>query len=426
MKRVFDHKFSSFLFCFLLMHAVSSAFIVFVPVSARYPNPIFLFLLMLTFISFFVFGCIFLYFLSNEFVSSNMYVMKPSVVQLNFNVKLCSILSILGFLMVFYDRVFIRGIDYSQGLRVARYIWLESGSGSLLSVFGNLIIPFAYVSLFILLTQSRNLIKSQKLILVIGSFLGIVGHAALNGGRSNILIALFIAFFCIIVRDRTIQSSRSNRLFEFLIMIFLISFVLYMTSLSAKMAGISYKELSVLGIDNLYGSIDENYDSIGGFFGETGYLITYVFAYLFHGAWTAESLPFIEDHQKLEGSYLLFSFSVILREIGVLSQSISPGYFSEHGAFISLPGALYYDVGLIGVAVLSSMLGAVVGFGMALIKNRRAGVFVIGATMYVVVIALMSPILPAYGLMYLNFVFFVFVIFSIINRLKYKCSNYWL
>lgn len=423
---MFDFRLKKFITYFLLINILSIAFLIVVPVEAKQSDFTFISSLMLIFIVFFVVGCVFFYlFVTSLFRFNDAKRPLPSKKQVDFNAKLCSLLSISGFLLIFIDRVYIRGIDYSSGLRNARYQWLDSGSGSLFGVLGNLIIPFSYVSLFILLTQGRLLKPVMKLLLVLSALFGIVGHAILNGGRSNVLIALFVYLAIIIVKSRGGESAGGfySRFFTFS---FIASFIFYMTSLSASMGGISYEELFLLGVDNLHGKVTENYENIGLLFGEPGYLFAYIFSYLFHGSWTAESLYYLFQTESLSGSYLLYSYSLILTMLGVLSAPVSAGYFSEYGAFVSLPGAFYYDVGLFGTGILSLFLGMAVGSTTALVTRGIASPGIIAVYLYFAVIALMSPILPAYGLMYFNFVVYAFIMFGLINRLCFGKVKHWL
>ncbi len=423
---MFDFRLKKLIKYFIVFNLFSVAFLVFFPAGAKQSNSIFISALLLVFVMFFLIGCIFFNLLMNSFLNSGS-VEKPlpSVRQVVFNARLCSILSISGFVLIFIDRVYIRGIDYSAGLRAARYQWLESGSGSLFGVLGNLIIPFAYVALFILLTQGRLLKPAMKLLLVLGALFGIVGHAGLNGGRSNVLIALFIYLAIAIVRSRGSESTGSFYS-KFFIFSFVALFIFYMTSLSASMSGSSYEKLFLLGVDSLHGEVTESYGNIGLLFGEPGYLFAYIVSYLFHGSWTTESLYYLFETGSPGGSYLLFSYSLILTMLGVLSEPVSAGYFSEYGAFVSLPGAFYYDVGLFGTGMLSLLLGMAVGFTIALVTHGVASPGVIAVYLYFTVIALMSPILPAYGLMYFNFVIYAFVMFGLINRLCFGKVKHWL
>lgn len=425
---MFDYRFKKLIKYFLIINIISILFITVAPIEAKQSNSIFISLIITIFISFFLFGCIVFYLCVGGHVKKSVVHENrslPSIKQLVFNSKLCSFLSLSGFFLILYDRVFIRGINYSSGLRAARYQWLDSGSGSIFGVVGNLIIPFSYVGLFIILVHGNMLSHRIKFLVGISSLFGIVGHAMLNGGRSNVLIALFIFFAISIVKSKN-NTKRGNSFVKVLIFSLIFSFILYMTSLSASMSNISYKELFLLGIDNLHGDVTNNYDKIEVFFGDVGYLLVYILSYLFHGSWTSESLYYIFQTESPGGSYLLFSFSLILTMLGILSEPIAAGYFSVHGAFVSLPGAFYYDTGLLGSMLLSLFLGMAVGSSVALVVHGVASPGVIAIYIYFTVIALMSPILPAYGLMYFNFVVYAFVMFACINRLFFGKSNHWL
>src|SRR5690606_20489544 len=92
--------------------------------------------------------------------------------------------------------------NYSLGLRHARYQWLNSTGGSLPSVIGNLLIPFGYVSIFLLIIHYSKLSKISRFLLLTSAIISVFGHSALNGGRSNILLALILAIIAIIVKNK--------------------------------------------------------------------------------------------------------------------------------------------------------------------------------------------------------------------------------
>ncbi len=394
------------------------------PVQSYLPNPLHIYTLNLIFFMSFVvsmYGC--LYLLTAK-KSTGIVKIDPGEKQLKFNILLSSLSGITGFLFIFYDRVFIRGIDYTAGLRAARYQWLrETTGGSIFSVVGNLIIPLAYVSLFLFLVHGSRIDGKGKALLLISSFLGILGHAALNGGRSNLLIAISIIIVIYIFKAKS-RFNRSkkveNKKIIFFSTIITCSFVIYMTSQSAVMGGVSLHELAEAGIESLYGNVTENFTY---FTGELSSLILYITSYLFHGSWTAEALPSIQERP---GSYLFYPISVLLAGLHLLQKPIEVGYFSESGAFISFPGAVFYDFGYLGVFGVGLMLGCITSIATFWLVYKRVSFIAFGLCLFPLVMVIMAPILPAYGLMYFNFVIYAFILLGLINAVLFKNRVSWL
>ncbi len=350
--------------------------------------------------------------------------------QLNFNIYFTSICSILGFFLILYDRVFIRGIDYSNGLRAARYEWLESGGGSFASVTGNLMIPLSYVALYFLISYRNKVRKLKVLLLIVSASLGIVGHAALNGGRSNILIAFFLSLILFIFKGRYDFQAKRKTYKSFIlftsVLLPILTFVIYLTNQSAQMANISMLELVELGVYGLYGSPTENFEYIDN---DGVAIFVYIFSYLFHGSWTAEALYTLKNSNyisQLPGSYLFYPLSVLASSLKIIDSPMELGYFSDSGAFLSLPGAIYYDFGFLGIVIGTFITGVAVSISVYYLSYKRVTLFGFGIAIYPVIVALMSPILPAYGLMYLNFVVYAYVVMGILNKLVFRIRLHWL
>ncbi|MFZ3508387.1 oligosaccharide repeat unit polymerase [Vibrio harveyi] len=399
-----------------------------IPVTSYLPNQEFIWVLNLSFLLsvFFSFLLVFYAFRYGNNKVQNEEVNRKYIYgkQLRFNVLLSSLGGVLGFLFIFYDRVFIRGIDYTAGLRAARYQWLrESTGGSLFSVIGNLIVPFGYVSLFLLVVFFKELKKTHKLFLFLSSSLGVVGHAALNGGRSNLLIAIFVFLIIYIFTNKIGKhniNKTSSKGYFYLSFVLVFSFVIYMTVQSASVANISLVELVGLGVTSLYGAPTNNFEQIVN---DYTALPVYIFSYLFHGSWTAEALYSISERP---GSYLFYPISVIASSIGIMDSPIAMGYFSESGAFISFPGAIYYDFGFWGLIIFGIILGGFVGGAVYLLTRKRVTLITFGFCLYPLVIFFMLPILPAYGLIYFNFVVYAFLFFGFLNKVLYYNRCYWL
>ena len=337
---------------------------------------------------------------------------------INKNVKFVSLTVLVGFIFIFVDRVFIRGIDYSQGLRMARYEWLDTVGGGVFGVLGNVFISLAYIGILLFVLHFQQ-IKLKKLLLF-SILIGVIGHAALNGGRSNLLLALIMFVIGLLLKKDDglkikIVSRRS--LFLLIILIFGGYYVASIIASSASMGGVSLGELVVAGIESLYGMPDYTFFNV-----ERGYLTNiaiYVFSYLYHGQWTTQ-IAF--ELANREGLYSITSMlTIILNSLGVLNLNFENKAFADTGAFISLPGAFYYDFGWTGVFFISIFLGMLLGLVFVLIKSTgRIGVLKMAFIVFVLYLLLLSPILAAYGLSYFYFIIFSFFLFGLVNFFVFK------
>ena len=423
-----QYKLIKILSYFLFSNLLAYALLLITPIVPLESNFLFLSVLNLVFILCVLFFSVFGYKSILLFCNSSNLGIPMTKSQLRFNVILTSFGSVSGFLLIFYDRVFIRGINYSEGLRGARYQWLASEGGSFYSVLGNLLIPFSYLCIFILLIHHRSLTRFNVFILSVSAIIGVGGHAALNGGRSNILLAVIMVFCILLVREQRTYITKKKSIFGVFVCLFLIisvvAFSINVTNSSAEMGGVSIGELMVLGVDSLYGKVDESSILFLQEAPDFYYFMIYAIAYLFHGQWTAQysySLP-IRD-----GSYALYPFSVILERIGILDETLEVGKFSDTGAFISLPGAFYYDFGFAGVVIMASLLGLMLGVASFwVIRGRYVGGVKMAFIIYTLYLALLSPVMPAYGFAYLNFIVYAFVVAGVVNLFVFNRKCNWL
>lgn len=418
MSRVISSKARKVILLFLLSHALAYVALLFIPAYSARPNIEFVILLNSIFISVVLVSSIFTYKIL-PLPASSVRFQSMTVSQLRFNVAFSSLAALSGVGLIFYDRVFLRGIDYSIGLRNARYQWLASEGGSLASIIGNLLIPFCYVSIFFLVVYYPRLSRFAKFLLFSSSFFGVFGHAALNGGRSNVLLALVMVLSAYLLKGQSASKGSFFVGYYKLLPIGVVA-IFYVASIinsSAVMGGVDVETLTVLGVESLYGQVGDYFQRLNGG-NEYIYLVIYGVAYLYHGQWTAQvaySLP-VRD-----GSYTFYPFSVLLNKLGIIDAPLEPGFFSDTGAFISLPGAFYYDFGFVGVVILSLLVGWLLGLVLRMISSdKNVGGVGMAFIVYVLFLVLLSPILPAYGLSYLNFIIFAFVFLGILNALLYR------
>lgn len=409
--------FLDFYVIFINSYIISLIVILLLPAKSVISNIQELLILNITHISFVLIGSFIFRKKRSDIQKKRMIITPNTKRQLKINSRLVSFVSLLGFLFMLYDRIFIRRIDYSLGIRNARYQWMNSTGGSLLSILGNIFISFGYVSLFIYLFYNNKLNKTNRLLLLLSSFTTIFGHAALNGGRSNILIAIiWILIFLTIRRQHGIKIKMSNKKNKIIFLCFLlisIAYIFYVINSSSKMGNINMETLVYRSVNSFYGMLKP------GVAIPKNKLICYIiysFIYLYHGQWTTQVALSLNVRP---GNYTFAAFNFLLKKLGIINY-IVPGYFSDVGAFISLPGAFYYDFGYLGVIVLSTLLGICSYLATLYVKKRNLTGFKLALSIYIIAILIMSPIVPSYGLVYMNYILFSFFIVDIINKIVIK------
>lgn len=325
-------------------------------------------------------------------------------------------LTIIGTILLCVDRLFIRGIDYSEGSRSARYQWISSDGGSIYSILGTLLAPCAYCVLYILIVKWKNSHIKKSIILFIVSSLSILTYSYLNGGRSNILLAIAVAIIAFIVgghKFTTLIKKLYVVLVLFFIVIILFVYAADMTSQSAEMGSWSIKELILEDVKNLNASPNQAYyndrDS-----SDFIHQLYYFVIYLLHGQWNSmEAVSLAGEYSS--GSFLLYPYQVMLQKVGLLSEP-SLSIFTEKGVYLSLPGAIFYDCGWFGLVSISAILGMITArlCQKATYSCNYSGFFC-AIVVYFFSILFLSPVVPAYGFGLLDFICFGFVIVDIVG-----------
>lgn len=332
----------------------------------------------------------------------------------NVNSWVLLVVSLLGASFLFYDRVFVRSINYlDQELRAARYEWVASEGGGFFSVAGNLLIPFSYIGVFFSLRYFRYI--QIRYLLIAVSVVSIFCHAYLNGGRSNIFLLLVFLYVLYCVSD---YKVRFNFLFSkffipaVIFCIFASYYVFAVVKSSASIGDVTIQELLYLGILEMYGVPDAS------FFTEAHAdiicFLLYSFLYLFHGQWTSQAVYGLVEY---DGYHSIVSApTVVLDRLGLIDLGLNERAFADTGAFVSLPASIYYDFGWLGLIIGAAFFGLLFGLVLYYVNTyRRLGFLGSGLVFFTMPILILSPILPAYGFSYYSFVLFSMLVFFIAN-----------
>lgn len=404
-------------FSILFPHGLAILFVIFFPGKAIIEDYLFLFLSSALFISI----VLLLGFLTYSYLLSHRIKLSSSSGNHNVDVRWVRInswallvASFLGATFLVYDRIFIRNINYfDQELRAARYEWVASDGGGLLSVTGNLLIPFSYIGVFFSIRYFKY-IKIKYLLLVVSIFVIFV-HAYLNGGRSNIFLLLVFLYVLYCVGDYKISIGFIRRRFFIPVLLFCVIVSYYIFAVvksSASIGDVSIQKLLYLGILDMYGIPD------AAFFKDihSDFLcfLLYSLLYLFHGQWTSQIVYSLTERSGYHS--IVSAPTVILDSLGLIDLGLYERAFSDTGAFVSLPASVYYDFGWFGLVICSALLGVLFGLVLFYVnKYKHLGFLGSGLLFFTMPILILSPILPAYGFGYYSFVLFSVFLFFIIN-----------
>jgi hypothetical protein len=170
----------------------------------------------------YIVGCVFIFLLGSREkkarsskVSSGTSVLplaETSARRINLVVRATALIGLLGILCITIDKVFLSGLDYSQGITALRYERHAQGAfgdenlrRSLLLYVGSFIVSFSCVAYLLYLLKAEVLSRSSIWLAQLG-MVSPATLAVLSGGRSPLVMILILAFGAVIVRALSKQT----------------------------------------------------------------------------------------------------------------------------------------------------------------------------------------------------------------------------
>lgn len=333
------------------------------------------------------------------------------------------LISFIGLLSLTYDKIYLQGIDYSEGFAVARQAWRKVGEArggrpsSIFSALGYLLGSAYFVTVILTITQARFISSYERFSALLASFALLLGNAALTGGRSNILL---LAAFAV----GTFSSRRGLRLQDLLtssfqrgclklLSAFAAVYMVFIFYQRAEAGGSSALEYALgfmpyLGIqpEEWYLALLDNeaLDALGT-------MLILALAYITHSFATVAAI--IDEPREDKVIVFLYAFE-LLSKLGLWESPDGAWFLS--GRFPSAPGALWYQFGGFGFFVYSFLLG--VGSALAKIWTTRKpySVLALGTYVAATAILLLTPILFAWEFLAFPFILTAFIMMAACAR----------
>lgn len=353
-------------------------------------------------------------------------------------IRFFMILSFLSIIFFLYDRIFIQGIDFSQGLAYARESWAKIGSqrvgvSSFWSVFANIFV-LSYFPVFILIGLQAEKYRKKKLSFIVFFSYGIsLLHASINGGRTPLiffLISLISVVLCrfLIGRSWTFGVGK----FKFILGVFFIfiSSFLYANSIFISRANSnnvdtsSYVEtfLPYLGGELTTHKLEESSGENGeSLYGQLHSVIL-TGAYFTHGLWKTNSLlPY-----KSSCYESLRSFSSLFERAGLVKskQCLLDGFMSP------LPTVIWFDFGFLFLGGASILIGGCLMFCLILFKDNVESSYIGFGAVLATMIIISGPFfyLPTFqvfpfAIFNISIFFFLYFIIFLIESKKQEMRN---
>gem|GEM_PF-1583655 len=303
-------------------------------------------------------------------------------------------LGTIGTALMLYDRTWIQGVDFGDGLAAARVAWMNAGEGrteisSIFSLIGYLLggCYFAAAALVILRINDYPTARQSLVLLACG--LLVLVSSAMNGGRSSLMLfpAICLPAFCLNSRTSVWKLLRSPPL-------------LLCTAVAGAYSVNIFSSRASLGGDDSVGYTLSTLEHL--LIDPSPWIYSYDFpgpvwmsilawAYLIH-SFTTTCLIAIEPPTQviILGAHPLS----MLAKLGLVSPPDQAWFLA--GRFANVPGALYHQFGAVGLAVGSVLLGATASATIRALALFPRSLVALGAFLLTAATLALSPMCAAF------------------------------
>lgn len=332
-------------------------------------------------------------------------------------------MSIIGFFFLTYDKVYIQGIDFSDGIAVAREEWRRGGeeregqASSIFSVMGYLMGSGYYVAAVLAVTQVRVLSARKRVWVLLGSFMLLMANSAITGGRSNVLLIAVFTLGALAARGglnlRKLFDTQAQRRTVIVAAGLALAYTLFIFYQRAQASDVSALEYALDFLPFLGLEADEWYRSLmeGSIASSLSAILVLAVSYVTHSFATVAT---IIDAPTEEKTIMFLHIRGILNKIGLVNPPDGDWFLA--GRFPSFPGALWHQYGGIGFVFGSLLLGVISAFANAWTARQPARLLPLGVFVMVYGVLLLTPALFAADFLSFPFVAAAFVIVSLLDR----------
>jgi hypothetical protein len=339
------------------------------------------------------------------------------------------VMSVIGLVSLMYDKVFIQGINYADGLAVAREEWRRIGEdrdGQASSIFSTLGYFFGsayYVSAVLTVTQTRVLTARARTVSLLACFILLVANSMLTGGRSSILLMAPMIISAYGARRGTRTYVRANktqtRMIKALALIagVYVVFIFYQRASAGDFDALDYALdfLPYLGVE-----ADDWYRNSlhGGPLDALSAILVLATAYVTHSLSTVAAIIDAPPEHK---TIVFEHITTLLYKLGLADKPDTEWFLT--GRFPSVPGALWHQFGPVGFVVGSMTLGLGAGLTKVWTVQQPRRLFPLGAYTLAEVTLMLSPAVLAADALSFPFVLISFATLAALARILHTAKS---
>lgn len=335
-------------------------------------------------------------------------------------IKIGIFISFIGVIFLFFNKIFIQGINYFDGIGAARHqmtALTEEGSGSISSVYSAIGYPISsayFISAMLIFSPNLLIRDRNRIVLIFIIFILLIANSFLVGGRSGILLALTFLTFPLFSENK-INLFKNKNCYRFLgiILSILFIYILYIFHSRASVNDINIKDYSIDFLEYL-GLVPYDWFLIlseDKYYGETLAIINLALSYMTHSISTVAGLL---DYKS--SGFPVFNYLIILLEKLKFINNIDVDW-PLAGRFMSLPGGVYFIWGFLGLLIFSVLIGVFVGVISNIFRKNTNSMSLFFICSIFESLLLSSPFIFAGDLIFFPFIIIGGFLTLIISRL---------